>query len=357
LNDESQLLCLPITAEGFAILSAEARIEGDIGQRDLLFACLRHCPAVRNNRVVSPRSKLIAELESVLELTLTDKLLEDVPSTWQKIGDAIILPNTCFLNPLWQTLGDRLWAVVAKSLSGSKVAVGNEILPDQFRTPKLKLVLGDSSWVKHKENGITYCLDVTKSMFASGNTTERMRMGLLDCRGETVLDLYAGVGYFVLPFLIHAKADFVHACEWNPYAVEGLRRGLEENGGDLCSKCAIHFGDNREVAPVGVADRVNLGLIPSSEEGWLVACRALKPECGGWMHVHGCVSSKDCPGGKRSSWDGWGESVKTRICELLKHTHRARIWTVTVSSIVHVKPYAPHIDHIVVDLECRPFCS
>ena len=45
----------------------------------------------------------------------------------------------------------------------------------------------------------------------------------------------------------------------------------------------------------GVADRVNLGLIPSSEEGWPVACRVLKPT-GGVMHIHGNVNSQTSAG-------------------------------------------------------------
>ena len=39
------------------------------------------------------------------------------------------------------------------------------------------------------------------------------------------------------------------------------------------------------------ADRVNLGLIPSSEEGWPTACAALKTLTGGWLHIHGNVAT------------------------------------------------------------------
>lgn len=67
----------------------------------------------------------------------------------------------------------------------------------------------------------------------------------------------------------------VHACEWNPHAIEGLVQGLKLNG--VSDKCQIHQGDCRQVAPVGCADRVLLGLLPSSEDGWETALRALKP--------------------------------------------------------------------------------
>lgn len=57
---------------------------------------------------------------------------------------------------------------------------------------------------------------------------------------------YAGVGYFSLPLLVHGRARLVHCCEWNQYAVEGLKRGLHANGVGDC--CIIHIGDNREVS-------------------------------------------------------------------------------------------------------------
>ncbi len=36
---------------------------------------------------------------------------------------------------------------------------------------------------------------------------------------EAIVDLYAGIGYYTLPFLVAAGAEIVHACEWNPNSV------------------------------------------------------------------------------------------------------------------------------------------
>lgn len=41
------------------------------------------------------------------------------------------------------------------------------------------------------------------------------------------MDLFAGIGYFTLPYLVHASAMHVHACEWNPAAVEALKKNLK----------------------------------------------------------------------------------------------------------------------------------
>ena len=37
---------------------------------------------------------------------------------------------------------------------------------------------------------------------------------------------FSGVGYFTLPYLVHAKAAHVIACEWNPYSVHALKKNL-----------------------------------------------------------------------------------------------------------------------------------
>ncbi len=44
---------------------------------------------------------------------------------------------------------------------------------------------------------------------------------------QVVVDLFAGIGYFTLPYLVHAGAAHVHACEWNPAAVEALRKNVK----------------------------------------------------------------------------------------------------------------------------------
>ncbi len=65
-----------------------------------------------------------------------------------------------------------------------------------------------------------------------------------------------------------------------------LRYNLVKNGVD--NRCMVHLGDNRMTAPpLGrIADRVILGLLPSSQEAWPVACSVLSDK-GGWLHVHG----------------------------------------------------------------------
>ncbi|RXN07357.1 tRNA wybutosine-synthesizing 2-like protein [Labeo rohita] len=150
--------------------------------------------------------------------------------------------------------GSEFWTAVAQTLGVKRLAQIKKISQDGYRTPIVTMLLGDSSYVTHIDNHIRYEFDVTKCMFSSGNITEKLRIASFDCSGETVVDLYAGIGYFTLPYLVHAKASHVHACEWNPDAVKALQRNLQING--VSDRCTVHQGDNRQLLQGGVEEPV-----------------------------------------------------------------------------------------------------
>ena len=59
---------------------------------------------------------------------------------------------------------------------------------------------------------------------------------------------------------------------------------------------------------------------------------------------------------KQAAWCAWGKEVAMKIAALLQEKQplaASRQWRVTLRHIEHVKSYAPHVDHLVVDLECR----
>jgi len=203
----------------------------------------------------------------------------------------------------------------------------------EFRESGVEMLLGDDDWVVRRESGVDYGYAMTRCMFSAGNVNERRRMGDVVAGGEVVVDLYAGIGYYTLPALVHGGAT-VHACEWNPEAVKALRWGLDANG--VGDRCTIHEGDNRvTTGPLkGVADRVFLGLLPSPDEGFEVAMRVLSPS-GGTLHVHGLAPSKD--------HGSWVDEVRSRASSI-------RPGSDLTHDLVRVKSYAPHWDHVVLDL-------
>lgn len=289
----------------------------------------------------TPHRMMKEEVASLLNNRgLPPELLEQLPSRWERLGDIVVLPVTSFKDPLWGSIGKELWPLVAKSLGALRLARQGEIAQTGTRDSKLEILVGDDGWVDHRENGILYSFDATKCMFSWGNLSEKLRMGFLDCRNEVIVDLFSGIGYFTLPFLVRANAKFVYSCEWNPHAVEALHRNLQANS--VADRCIILEGDNRVTAPKGVADRVCLGLLPTSEGSWVTAVRALRQE-GGMLHIHG--NAKDSEEGS------WKNHVLQSITDIarLEGYH----WDVSIEHVERVKWYAPHIRHLVVDVRCK----
>ena len=97
---------------------------------------------------------------------------------------------------------------------------------------------------------------------------------------------------------------------------------------------------------MGVADRCNLGLIPSSEASWSVACRALRPT-GGRLHLHGIANEL------KETHQQWSEGVRASLEELMSSTHSGQPYDCLLEHVERVKGYGPRLDHLVLDLYLR----
>jgi len=273
---------------------------------------------------------------------------------------------------------------ICQHLRVKRIGIKSKITDDDFRSPKVRFIHPQqcqnsdlNTWAKRVENGVEYNWDASRSMFCAGNIPEKLRVAKFNCQNEIVVDLFAGIGYFTLPYLVHAKAKFVHACEWNTAAIEALSLNFKRNKIQE-ARYKIHHGDNRKTCPQDIADRVNLGLIPSSEISYETAVRALKQSTGGWLHIHGTINRfKDLDSGGRSrilnelrekSGDiSFGENYKSkfsavtfwametafRILEIAKQRRLSENVEVIIDSVHKVKSYAPKIDHVVLDLRIK----
>ena len=204
------------------------------------------------------------------------------------------------------------------------------------------------SWITVTEQGIRQSFDLTRVMFCRGNITEKIRFGKLVQRGEIILDLYGGIGYFTLPALVHGQAEYLYACEWNPRAVEGLLHNLRDN--KVMERATVYQGDCRVVAKennlVDRFDRVSLGLLPSSEGGWRTAVRAVRNATGGWLHVHANVPAKEV--------DAWSVWLCCCLRDLAVEEKKPKDWVVLCKHVEKVKSFAPTVNHYVADVFVGP---
>lgn len=199
-----------------------------------------------------------------------------------------------------------------------------------------------------------------------GNIKEKLRLAKIDCTDQIVVDLFSGIGYFSLIFAVHCNAKHVYCCEWNPDALEALRRNIQLN--KMEHRMTICAGDNRLVCPVNIAHRVQMGLIPTSLNSLDIACRSLKvynnddKNTDFTLHVHENLnyfdkikSIKDTNFKRKEiileERKQWAEGIKKRFLNMMKLIHNLS-FNVKIGNISRIKQYAPYIDHMVVDVHC-----
>lgn len=298
---------------------------------------------------VDPHERLRTAMETWLNHHGVDDrtALEHLPTKWEKLGELVLLPNEPLAHKAWAALRDHaaidtLWQTMANALQGTALGIQRPVANDTHRSSQVEMLLG-SSEVRFLDHGVTFAFDAAKVMFSSGNNTERRRIGELNMVGETVIDAYAGVGYYTLPMLVRSGAHRVHACEINPDSVAGLRRGAALNG--VHERLTVHEGDNAETLASlrGVADRCHLGLLPSSEAAWEACLLALKPS-GGVLHVHMNVEEEHI--------ERWCTQTTERFRHLV--VQHGLGFDVGVNHLEKVKWFAPRVRHVVLDLTFRP---
>lgn len=273
--------------------------------------------------------KPFQEIKDRLTSLLTEEQSNLLPKKWEKIGDVLIFSLDDKLLPVEQ----RIAKVYADVLSCKSVLKDVGGIDGPLRQPKLSLLYGDEDTVTiHKENGVKYKLDPSKIMFSSGNMDERKRMGEVDCTDEIVVDLFAGIGYFSLPIAVHADPKKVFCCELNPIAFSFLKENIVLN---RVSDVIIPLvGDNRNVAPRNVADRVLMGFFGDTHKYLPVAFQSLYYHTG-IIHFHDTFPDTDVP------------QVPMSFIQKIAKQYNS---SVSLSHVQKVKSFAPGISHYVLDV-------
>lgn len=305
------------------------------------------------NQKYTPAQQMTQDMTLYLKQHIDSDLAQlilNLPQKWELFGNLAIIPNSAMNNSQWQDLfalitqeqEQEIWRIIAQSLRVDRLARQDKIATDMMRTSQVKMLLGGSGEVEINDFGVKFWLDVTKVMFSSGNVTERHRIGNIDMSGEVIVDAFAGIGYYTLPMLVRSNAEHVYACEINPNSIQALQNGAKLN--NVSKRLTILEGDNLSTMKqvYSMADRVHLGILPSSEKAWESAINCLKSS-GGKLHIHMNVEEEKI--------DDFVAYCIDSIAKLAKQLGREGF--VSAEHVEKVKWYAPRIRHIVVDLSVR----
>ena len=257
-----------------------------------------------------------------------------LPRTWQRIGHVLLIRFPKELKA-WKEFLAPIYADVLRVETVVEDVAG---IQGPWRVPEIVRIWGGGTETEHRENGVRFKLDVAKVMLSSGNLNERMRIARIGMRGETVVDLFAGIGYFSLPIAVHARPSRIIACEVNPTAYDYLMENIRLNRAGVVEP---RLGDCRGSAPKGIADRVIMGHF-EAEKYLDVAFDACKASA--TLHVHGLSRLENRISGMNLLHDTPPET--RRVLQTTAERHGYRLADVAAH---FVKWYGPHRAHIVVD--------
>lgn len=165
-------------------------------------------------------------------------------------------------------------------------------------------------------------------MWSKGNNNERLRIAKLVKDNETVIDMFAGIGYFSIPIGVHSNAKQVYAIEINPNSYHYLCENIKLN---KLNNVTPILGDCKIETPNLKADRIVMGYVKTTHHYLKVAIDSLNP--GGILHYHETVPEK---------------LINVRPIERI--IAQAGNRDVDLIKINKIKKYAPGVEHVVVDV-------
>ena len=267
----------------------------------------------------SPQEKVRLALNDIPK-----DILEKLPMKWEYVGDIAILKMD-----VPDEYKEHIGKAYAEALGMKTICVDHGV-SGEFRRPDMEIIFGSDTTSSRLENGIHYEFDVTKVMYSSGNTDERERMAKLDCSGEVVWDMFAGIGYFSLPIAKFTKASRVISTEKNPDSYEFLVRNAELN--DVSDVLFPVLGDNRHMHSKAFADRILMGYVQRTSEFLETALTAIKDN--GIIHYHDTF---------------YVNEYETRIREIFD----SQPCDYEILGIREVKSFAPSVSHYVADIRIK----
>jgi len=242
-------------------------------------------------RLFPERKKPAKTLADILGDKLPPHLLASLPHALDFVGDIAIIEIPPELEAYKSTIGDAILEAHGKMRT---VLAKAGAVSGTYRLRKFSVIAGEpKTETIHKEHDCRYYVDLAKTYFSPRLSYEHKRVASLVKDGETVVDLFAGVGPFTVLIAKSHGNVMVYAVDVNPDAIEYLRRNIRLNRVE--NKVRPILGDARQVAEkrlAGIADRVIMNLPEKAMEFVDAACNALKPT-GGIVHFYSFVTVDD----------------------------------------------------------------
>jgi len=220
----------------------------------------------------------------ILGERLPPHLLASLPKSIDIIGQVAIIEIPLELQEYNVQIGEAILEVNSKVHT---VLAKAGPISEKYRIREFEIITGKGETLTtHKEFGCIYRMDVRKVYFSPRLSFEHERVASQVKEGETVLDMFAGVGPFSILIAKRVGKVQVYAIDANPDAIRFLNENIVLNR--VQGKVTPILGDAAMVIKehfVGKVDRAIMNL-PEQAFGFIDSvCMALKP-IGGIVHYY-----------------------------------------------------------------------
>lgn len=176
--------------------------------------------------------------EEVLEAVLPQG--QDVTSSFSRVGHIAHMNLREHQLPYRNLIGQ---VIMDKNPGVTCVVNKTNVIDSTYRNFKMEVLAGEENMVaKVKENGVTYEFDFSRVYWNPRLSTEHQRVVQLIKRGDTVFDVFAGVGPFAIPAA--RRGANVLANDLNPESYRWLQHNCKLN--KVESKVQTYNMDGRD---------------------------------------------------------------------------------------------------------------
>ena len=231
------------------------------------------------------------KLKEALKGVLEESELKKVVKSYDIIGDTILIRVHSDLESKRGIIAEALHKIYphVRSIAAVPLYAHTDRI---YRTRDLEVIWGDENMeTMHKESGCLFKVNPKRVFFSPRLSYERMRVASKVMAGETIINMFSGVGCFSIIIARIQPQTKIYSIDVNPYAYEYMNENVRLNR--MEGRVIPILGDVREeLKKLGlerVADRVLMPLPEEAHSFLPLAVRALKLDkegAGGIIHYY-----------------------------------------------------------------------
>ena len=205
-------------------------------------------------------------LKRALESVLSEKESEEIFSAFDQIGDIIIVRIPDLLLGKKEIIGKTLLEQIKNA---NTVFCQSSPVEGDFRIRDLEFLAGENkTQTEYKEFGCRFLVDVEKVFFSPRLSTERNRIADLVKDGETIINMFGGIGMFSI-MATKKKKCTVYNIDINPDAAKLCEKNISLN--KLAGNVISLHGDATQIINEKLKGKGNrvLMLLPERSDEFL----------------------------------------------------------------------------------------